>query len=173
MIYQQPTLMNKTEVLTKNLSAFYDSLSFPISKLNIELEGLEYDACQFELNEKKVIYRRAKVTPKKQGLFVTFWKRNEQKITTPFSETDKIDFYVIHVKTETQKGQFVFPKDVLIAKGIISTPAKDGKRGFRVYPKWDSVLNKQAIKTQVWQLKYFYEITGSTDWNYARSLYEN
>ena len=158
-------------MLTSNLSAFYDSLSLPISNMHIELEGMEYDACQFELNGKTVIYRSAKVTPKKQGLFVTFWKRNVHKITTPFSETDKLDFYVINVKTETQFGQFIFPKDVLIAKGIISTAAKDGKRGFRVYPKWDSGLNKQATKTQVWQLKYFYEINNQTDWKFVKELF--
>jgi hypothetical protein len=131
--------------------------------MNNELEGTEYDACQFELNGIKIINRSFKITQKKVGQFVTFWKRNKKGITEPFNKTYRIDFYVINVKTENNFGQFVFPKSELINKGIISTENKDGKRGFRVYPKWDNAQNKQAKKTQEWQLKYFYEINNLTD----------
>ncbi|MCZ4237926.1 MepB family protein, partial [Staphylococcus equorum] len=76
----------------------------------------------------------------------------------PFSEKDDFHFYIINVEKENRFGQFVFPKSVLKTKGIISTEIKDGKRGFRVYPIWDTVTSKQAEKTQQWQLDYFYEI---------------
>ena len=79
---------------------------------------------------------------------------------------------MINAKTATHLGQFVFPKKELISKGIISTSIKVGKRGFRVYPVWDKPLNKQAIKTQDWQLKYFFEIKENTDWNFVSKLYE-
>ncbi len=150
----------------------YDRCGFQISKMNKELEGTEYDACQFELNGMKIISRSSKITPKKVGQFVTFWKRNKKGITEPFSEIDRIDFYVINVKTENNFGQFVFPKYELINKGIISTEKKDGKRGFRVYPKWDNAENKQAKKTQEWQLKYFYEIDKLTDLSFVKELYQ-
>ena len=167
--------MNKTEILNRNLiemkTEIYDKVGFQISKMNNELEGTEYDACQFELNGMKIISRSSKITPKKTGQFVTFWKRNKEGITEPFSETDQIDFYVINVKTENNFGQFVFPKSELINKGIISTKKKDGKRGFRVYPKWDNAKNKQAKKTQEWQLKYFYEIGSNTDLKIVNKLY--
>src|SRR5690606_17460570 len=94
---------------------------------------------------------------------VTFWKRDTKGITQPFSEKDNLQFYVINVQMETRRGQFVFPKPILIAKGIISTEKKDGKRGLRVYPIWDIAANKQAEKTQRWQLGYFYELQESTD----------
>ncbi len=167
--------MNKTEILNRNLiemkTELYDKVDFQISKMNNELEGTEYDACQFELNGMKIISRSSKITPKKIGQFVTFWKRNKKGITEPFSETDQIDFYVINVKTKNNFGQFVFPKSELINKGIISTEKKDGKRGFRVYPKWDNAENKQAKKTQEWQLKYFYEIGLTTDFKRVNELY--
>lgn len=102
---------------------------------------------------------------------MTFWKRNENKIIEPFSEKDPIDFYIVNVRNENEFGQFVFPKSVLIKKGIISTGKKEGKRGFRVYPKWDMAKNKQAELTQKWQLNYFYEINSSTNLKEVVELY--
>ena len=84
---------------------------------------------------------------------------------------DQFDFYVINTKTENQFGQFVFPKSELINRGIITTERKDGKRGFRVYPKWDKAQSKQAEKTQKWQLNYFYEISETTDLEKVNKLY--
>lgn len=167
--------MDKTEVLNKNLievkTEVYDKLSFDISEVHNEPEGKEYDACQFKLNGKKIICRSSKITPKKVGQFVTFWKRNKKGITEPFSEADQIDFYVINAKAKNHFGQFVFPKAELIHKGVLSTDSKEGKRGFRVYPKWDKIRNKQAEKTQKWQLNYFYEIGKTIDFERANELY--
>ena len=159
---------NLSEIKTK----IYDKVDFQISEMSNELEGKEYDACRFELNGMKIISRSSKITPKKIGQFVTFWKRNKKGITEPYNKADQIDFYVINVKTENNFGQFVFPKSELINKGIISTERKDGKRGFRVYPKWDIAENKQAIKTQEWQLKYCYEINKLTNLSFVKELYQ-
>ena len=38
---------------------------------------------------------------------------------------------------------------------ILSVNGQGGKRGFRVYPKWDLPENKQAKQTQSWQVSYF------------------
>jgi hypothetical protein len=75
------------------------------------------------------------------------------------------------VKRENHYGQFVFPKSILITKEIVITEKKDGKRGFRVYPVWTIPTNKQAEKTQQWQLDYFYEIGGTTDFKKVKKLY--
>lgn len=167
--------MNKTKILNRNLieikTEIYDNVGFQISKMNYEFEGKEYDACKFELNGMKIICRSSKITPKKVGQFVTFWKRNTIGVTEPFSELDQFDFYVINVKMENHFGQFVFPKSELINKGIVSTIKKDGKRGFRVYPKWNKTTSKQAEKTQKWQLKYFYEIDANIDFIKVKELY--
>lgn len=167
--------MIKIETLNINLievkAKIYDKLSLDISKLNNELEGTEYDACQFELNGMKIISRSSKITPKKIGQFVTFWKRNQNGKTEPYSENDQFDFYVINAKSGDRFGQFVFPKSELINKGFITSEKKDGKRGFRVYPIWDETQNKQAGETQKWQLKYFYEIDKTTDLKEVSELY--
>ena len=161
--------MNKN--LAEIKTAIYDTIPFQITNFNKEMEGKEYDACRFELNGMKIICRSAKITPKKVGQFVTFWKRNNNGITEPFNDKDQFDFFIINVNTSENCGQFVFPKSVLIHQGIISTNKKDGKRGFRVYPKWDKTTNKQAEKTQEWQLKYFYKLGTSIDLNQVKELY--
>ena len=47
----------------------------------------------------------------------------------------------------------------MIKRQILSTKFKEGKRGFRVYPKWTITENKQAEKTQIWQTNYFLDFT--------------
>jgi len=169
--------MNGIEKLNENLfeieTKIYNKISLKISRINNSPEGIEYDACQFELNGMKVICRSSKITPKKVGQFVTFWKRNQEGITEPFCENDRIDFYVINVKNKNRFGQFVFPKSELVKRGIISTKIKDGKRGFRIYPKWDKAQSKQAERTQKWQLNYFYEIQEETDLKKVIELYNS
>ncbi|MBL3657143.1 MepB family protein [Fulvivirga sediminis] len=154
-------------------SAVYDVLDYKISHYNEELESKDYEACRFKLNGDNIVSRAAKITPKKAGQFVTFWKRNSESIIEPLNQSDDIDFFVINITYRKQRGQFVFPGSVLMNKGIISTESKEGKRAFRVYPVWDTVLNKQAERSQKWQLNYFYEITASTDLEKVRLLYRN
>lgn len=149
----------------------YDKCALEISKFTIETESKEYDACQFELNGLNILSRNAKITPKKVGQFVTFWKRNENGQIAPFTENDRIDFFTVNLRSENKFGQFVFPKSVLIKKGILSTEKKEGKRAFRVYPIWDTVKSKQAEQTQKWQLNYFYQINSSTDLQKVTELY--
>jgi len=120
-----------------------------------EKESSKYHACSFQLNEKRIVYRKAYITPTKTGQFVTFWKRNTQKQTAPFSASDTFDFFFILTTKDHAIGFFMFPKSILIEKGIISSQLKPGKRGFRVYPPWDITRNKQATQTQQWQLNYF------------------
>ena len=143
-----------------------------MSKFELEPESRDYYACQFELNEQKIRSRNAKITPKKVGQFVTFWKRNGIGPIEPFEEVDQIDFCVVNVRTEQEFGQFVFPKSILIKKGIITTKKKAGKRAFRVYPGWDHVNSRQAERTQNWQLNYFYKINKLTDLNKVKELYQ-
>ena len=150
----------------------YDNCSLLISDLVIESESKEYKACHFKLNELNIICRKAKITPKKIGQFVTFWKRNKENIIEPFDETDQIDFYIINVVKENRLGQFIFPKSVLIKNKIMSSAKKDGKRGFRVYPSWDIPSSKQAIKTQKWQTEYFIEFDKKIDLSIFKNLYQ-
>ena len=79
---------------------------------------------------------------------------------------------VIGTKTNDYFGQFIFPKSALIENGIISSDFKEGKRGFRLYPAWDETVNKQALKTQKWQSKYFLDssVASEINLNKAKSL---
>ncbi|TCI93757.1 MepB family protein [Tenacibaculum sp. M341] len=157
--------------LVRIKKSIFDKCNFDISDFKTDLESTEYHACSFKLNKKHIISRNSKITPKKVGQFVTFWKRSNDGTIAPFHESDLIDFYIINVQLENKLGQFVFPKSILIKKGIISTQKKDGKRGFRVYPEWDTTTNKQAEKTQKWQLNYFYRIDNTIDFKKVDKLY--
>lgn len=164
-------MVNKTLIETKEL--LIDKCNFKLSNIIIEKESSEYCAYRFEINNSKVVFRSAKITPTKTGQFVTMWKRkNEKSVIEPFEITDNIDLFVINVKTENNFGQFIFPKSALVQHGII-TNLKEGKRAFRVYPIWDSILNKQAQKTQKWQSDYFLSIPfdNTLDINRAKLLY--
>ncbi|MFC5045087.1 MepB family protein [Aquimarina hainanensis] len=133
----------------------YDSCGFELTAYQEEEESSAYCAARFKLNGKTTIFRKAKITPKKTGQFVTVWKRNEKGVTVPFQETDQIDLVVIFVASGHQKGTFIFPGRILIEKKIISSAHIEGKRGIRVYPPWDAPKSKQAIQTQKWQCLYF------------------
>lgn len=129
-----------------------------VSELNTDAECEEYDGYNFRLENKKVKYRKAKITPKKIGQFVTLWKRNAAVQTEPFHVDDDFDFYLIAVEKGERFGVFVFPKKILGERNILSNSQKEGKRGFRIYAGWDKPESKQAEKTKSWQCKYFIEL---------------
>ena len=166
--------MDYASQLQQNVKAYFEKLDFAITNFSVASESQEYEACSFLLNNKKIIYRQAKITPTKSGQFVTIWKRNSAGITTPFDEEDDFDYFVITVIDNEKIGQFIFPKTVLNAKGIIShNNNKAGKRGMRVYVPSDVVFSKQAIQTQKWQADYFYALTeeDSAVMEYLRELF--
>ncbi len=151
----------------------YDKCGFDLTNFKQHLESTEYGACSFRLNGKTIQYRISKITPTKTGQFVTIWKRNTDGITEPFDILDDLDFIIITSKSGENFGQFIFPKSVLLDKGIITGNNKEGKRGIRVYPPWDIATNQQAIKTQSWQIKYFLTIKNdnSTDLDLPKKLF--
>lgn len=138
---------------------FYNTCGFEFTNLSINSESLEYGACSFKLNGKLMQHRVSKITPAKTGQFVTIWKRNKNGISEPFDSKDEFDFVIITSIRDENGGQFIFPKSILIEKGIITSNGKEGKRGIRVYPPWDKTTSKQAEKTQKWQSEYFIHFT--------------
>ncbi len=151
----------------------YSQIGFCISELQNNTESRDYDACTFKLNELRIISRSSKTTPTKTGQFVTFWKRLKYGPIAPFDASDDFDFLVVNAENGQHFGQFVFPKSVLISKGIIASITKKGKRAFRVYPIWDAAKSKQAINSQKWQLNYFYAISSPFSFKNVTSLYQN
>ena len=151
----------------------YDKAELLLASLQKERESDEYKAHRFLINNKKICYREAKVTPTKTGQFVTLWKRNQTGIIEPFAYSDDIDFVIITVRKDQNWGQFIFPKKIALEKGIFSTQNKEGIRATRVYPPWDETSSKQAQKTQKWQLDYFFLFTdqGQIDFNEIRKIF--
>ncbi|WP_244307359.1 MepB family protein [Flavobacterium fluviatile] len=154
--WREPESIPNDLILVKKL--VFDRCDLECTQPLPEAESNEYSAYRFEINDKKVCYREAKITPAKTGQFVTLWKRNTAGTIEPFDFSDLIDFVIIAVRKGNNFGQFIFPKAVLLEKGIFSTSAKEGKRATRVYPPWDFATSKQAQKTQQWQMDYFLEI---------------
>ncbi|AQX06838.1 hypothetical protein BAX97_04420 [Elizabethkingia meningoseptica] len=149
-------LQNLEDSILKNIE-------FSISDVIPDAECEEYSGYNFKLHHLNIKFRKAKVTPKKNGLFVTLWKRNPDGNTEAFHYTDSFDFYIIAAGHHNRQGYFIFPANVLANKQILTTETKEGKRGFRVYPDWDTPQSTQAEKTQKWQSEYFININTGKD----------
>ncbi len=136
----------------------YEPHGLICTNIKKEAESEAYGAFVFELNNRRITFRVAKITPTKIGQFVTLWKRIGNGPIMPHDMEDPVDLFVISVRTTQHFGQFVFPKAVLQSKDIVSRNGRGGKRALRVYPPWDVVDSPQAKRTQAWQLLYFFEI---------------
>lgn len=137
------------------LKMVYEPLGRHLKDFNLHNEGTEYRACSFSLNEKKIQCRTAKITPTKNGQFVTLWKRIGNGPIIPFDLADPVDLFIVLVRSGEKLGLFAFPKEILRKKDIVSESSVGGKRAIRVYPPWDKPESAQAEKTQSWQLPFF------------------
>ncbi|MEI5101098.1 MepB family protein [Streptomyces sp. PmtG] len=133
----------------------YDPGGFACSQPVPEPESAEYAAHAFTLDGLAVRFRVAKTTPTKAGQFVTVWQRSVEGPIRPFDADDGIDLVVISSRDSGRFGQFVFSREVLCERGIMSRGGSAGKRGFRVYPPWVTAASRQARATQAWQVAYF------------------
>ncbi|MBK1897065.1 MepB family protein [Chryseobacterium paridis] len=141
-------------------NSVFKQLNYIIFHLHTDLECEEYLGYNFQLNQYNIKFRKAKITPKKTGQFVTLWKRNPNtKQTEPFTTSDHFDFYIIYTELNNRSGFFFFPKIVLDQQCILTNATKEGKRGFRLYPNWDTPQNKQAEKTKTWQQEFFIDFS--------------
>ncbi|MBT2385869.1 MepB family protein [Streptomyces sp. ISL-11] len=147
----------------------YDPSGFVCSQPVPEAESAEYGACELTLDGLSVRFRVAKTTPTKVGQFVTVWKRSEGGPIQPFDAGDPVDLFVISTREGRQFGQFVFPRDVLRERGIMSSDGVGGKRAFRVYPPWVTTTNRQAGSTQSWQSRYFLRLPENEPVDTARA----
>lgn len=148
----------------------YEPLGFTCEAIMQEKESQEYAACTFEMNNKIIKFRVAKITPTKVGQFVTAWKRIGTGPIMPYDMNDSFDLLVVSVRDGKHFGQFIFPKEVLWQRGFVSKDGEGGKRAMRVYPPWDITDSPQAKKTQLWQLLYYVEIQPNIDISKIRRL---
>ncbi len=141
-------------------SSIYEPNKLIVTSIQEEQQNAAYGAGTFELSSKTIRFRVAKVTPTKTGQFVAFWEKDENDKNQPYSYEEALDLLVITTfKNESNFGQFVFSKELLLKHGVLRTNTTNGKMAMRVYPSWDSLTSKQAMKTQEWQLPYFIDMS--------------
>ncbi|MGK5003798.1 MepB family protein [Janthinobacterium sp. LB2P70] len=119
-----------------------------------EAESAQYGACRAELHGKRLVLRVAKTTPTKTGQFVTVWKRpHPDAEIAPLDDADPVDVVIIAVAAAdgARHGFFIFPRKVLLERGVMSRAGRGGKRALRVYPPWCAPESAQALRTQRWQ----------------------
>ena len=90
-------------------------------------KGAAYDAYSLQVGGKQCAYRTAKITPTKNGAFVTCWKRPDGGAIVPLTAEDLHTLFVA-VEEAGNFGMFVFPAQDLLSKGILS----GGKKGSSV-----------------------------------------
>ena len=154
----------------------YGPCGLKVTNIRKEKESADYGALDFQLNGNRCKFRVGKVTPKKIGFFFTIWKRSERGPIIPYEEADPVDFFVFSVQTHEHFGQFFFPKQIFMEKGIVSCRGTEGKRAIRVYPPWVTTVSRQARSAQAWQQKHFLAIyrNGSVDkWAYSEFFANN
>ena len=149
-----------------------------VRNLNINFEiyanekwNKEYEALDLGINHIKCKSRLAKKTNKKQGYFVTLWTKDSMSVNQPFEYANFPEKLIVNVIDKDKLGQFIFPKDELLKREILSNHFKKGKMAFRVYPSWVTHLNSTALKTQAWQSKYFIDLTENIDKQTILRLY--
>ncbi len=72
-------------------------------------------------------------------------------------EADPVDIVIIAVGDGdgARHGFFIFPRSVLLERGVMSRAGSGGKRALRVYPPWCAPESAQALRTQRWQVRWF------------------
>ncbi|WP_295033990.1 MepB family protein [Shewanella sp.] len=145
-------------------------------------ESSKYEALNFSLNDRSIVYRKGKVTADRPGAFLAVWQRPDlededdngnKPIPLTSSELDYLFIYVEShsnisetLEHSSKYGMFIFPASLLIEKGIVSSVKSKGKTGFRVFPPWSQdrgivgtkVFSESGKKTQRWQIPFFLEI---------------
>ncbi|MFC8243882.1 MepB family protein [Streptomyces chartreusis] len=154
-------------------TSVYDPSGFACSQPVPEPESAEYAAHAFTLDGLSVRFRVARTTPTKAGQFVTVWQRSAEGPIRPFDAEDGVDLVVISSRDGGHFGQFVFPREELCRRGVMSRSGSGGKRGFRVYPPWVTTTSRQAGSSQAWQVRHFLNLGEgeSVDAARARALY--
>ena len=81
-------IFGKVFFMIKELQLLNDlilkELNLKLSEINPDLECEEYSGFNFKINQTNFKFRKSKLTPKKVGQFVTFWKRDSDGKTVPF-----------------------------------------------------------------------------------------
>jgi len=136
-----------------------------------EVQNSEYEGLLLIINKHVYRSRLAKLTPKKKGYFVAFWEKNTKGINQAYSYENSPEKLIVSVIDNERRGQFIFPKKVLLKYGILKSSNQKGKMALRVYPSWVTELNTNAAKTQTWQVDYFIDLSNDFEVEKLKKLY--
>ena len=89
------------------LHKFYGDFEFIKEKCNEKYEGILINIKEDEDKEYKRC-RLAKRTPKKEGYFTAFWKKDQNNKNIPYTNEDLGDELVIVVIDNDKSGLFIF-----------------------------------------------------------------
>ncbi|WP_080873309.1 MepB family protein [Oceanobacillus timonensis] len=142
-----------------------------ITNILNEPQNMEYEGTTFHINDNNYRSRLAKRTLKKDGYFVVFWEKDVNHCNQAYAYSESPNKIVISIIDKDLKGQFIFPKSLLLEKGILRTAGNKGKMAIRVYPSWENSLNNAAKKTQAWQAPYFINVSNEIDIRRLTELY--
>lgn len=151
----------KSILILENLKSI--DFNFNKSKIIEDTYNKAYDSFNFEINNITYSHRTGKKTPTKKGYFTVLWTKDDFHKNRPLNYHEMRDKLIITIIDNHKVGIFVFPKDVLLLVGILSNGTKKGKMGFRVYPTWETNLNKTALATQSLQSNYFIDLSKHTN----------
>lgn len=62
-----------------------------------------------------------KKTPKKEGYFTVFWKKDQNNKNIPYTNEDLGNELIIVIIDNDKRGLFIIPNEVAIRKNILST----------------------------------------------------
>lgn len=155
--------MSTTKFISQLFQSCLHGRAISLSNIELELQNEEYYGARFSVNKHSVRFRKGKLTPTKVGFFVVAWEKDCKNKNQAYSYDNAPDFLIIYCEKEHHSGLFVFPKDILLKHSILSSKNQKGKMGFRVYPPYETDLNKQATQSQIWQCKYFFYLENSRE----------
>jgi hypothetical protein len=127
-----------------------------VAEVRPEAQNSDYESGVVQIAGERWHIRSARITPTKPGAFVAFWQRAAEGATAPFTDDDAAAGLLVFVHEDERRGVFRFTGAHLAELGVTSG-ARPGKRGFRVYPKWCTGLNVRAASTQRAQARAFME----------------
>ena len=103
-------------------------LLFSNSEVSYVLEewNQQYEAGRNKTRNGHFKSRLAQKTPNKRLLFRNV-EKDENHTNIPFTEDDLENQLIVNIVDDNRRGQFIFPKDILIKKGILKVMILKGK----------------------------------------------
>lgn len=132
---------------------------FTCRVIKTEPQNLAYEGLLVDINHTIARSRLAKKTPGKKGYFVAFWEKDKHGVNQAYHYEKSPNLIIVSVVDGDRRGQFIFPRKILLRHSVLKHNDQKGKMALRVYPEWVKDLNKHACRQQAWQIDYFVDLS--------------